>query len=226
MTSSCKVHPEKQNDRDDATLNSLDTDSKRTEDCIDTSQMSRLSSAELVAVSHEAVATASAYAPHIENGNDIPGKKSNDGSDDHRAESSLSINPDGEKHGLQAAFSEADWRTPSAEIHEDFYIKFLRNFYFPFYVKFHVHICCAWLVVFIICVVFGPAFLSSTRSNLDLPAGTPSAAAVKAFRDNYPSASRLSSPAPPCGNVLPCNILPIRLLRTRNGLISCLHPCC
>ena len=91
--------------------------------------------------------------------------------------------------GIQATLSAADWRIPSSD-HEGSFIKLLRHFYFPIYVKYHKLICGAWFAVFILCIVYGPAFLSSTRSNLDLPAGTPSAAAVQAFKDNYPTASR------------------------------------
>ena len=123
----------------------------------------------------------------IENGNDVPGSSSDDGEKD--VVPSIKMVDNFCSDSLRATLAEADWRVPSGH-HEDSFIKFLRHFYFPLYVKYHVHIVCAWVAIFIICVIYGPAFLSSTRSNLDLPAGTPSAAAVKAFQDNYPSASR------------------------------------
>lgn len=124
----------------------------------------------------------------LEEGNNVPGKHSDDSDRQIMTFNSMESKYDS-THGEQATLAEADWRIPSSN-HEGSYIRFLRHIYFPLYAKYHVHICCGWLVIFIICVVYGPAFLSSTRSNLDLPAGTPSAAAVKAFQDNYPSASR------------------------------------
>ena len=78
---------------------------------------------------------------------------------------------------------------------EGTYIKILRNFYFPLLVRFHRNICVLWIVIFVVCVIYGPAFLNSTRSNLDLPAGTPSAAAVKAFQTLYPDLGRSALPS-------------------------------
>jgi uncharacterized membrane protein YdfJ with MMPL/SSD domain len=66
----------------------------------------------------------------------------------------------------------------------------LRRVYFPFLLKFHWWILGGWVAVFALCVAFGPAFLNQTRSNLDLPAGTPSETAVKAFEDSYPDVSK------------------------------------
>jgi hypothetical protein len=126
----------------------------------------------------------------IENGNNIPGERSSDSEREVVKTYTMESSKYDEVNGEQAALAQADWRQPTGDGHDDFYLKFLRNIYFPFYAKYHVHICCAWLAIFIVCIIFGPAFLSSTRSNLDLPDGTPSAAAVKAFQDNYPSASR------------------------------------
>jgi len=79
------------------------------------------------------------------------------------------------------------WR--QAPEKEDTFSYVLRHFYFPIFAKYHRYIVFAWLVVFIICVVYGPAFLSSTRSNLDLPPGTPSTDAINAFQDHWPLAS-------------------------------------
>ena len=81
------------------------------------------------------------------------------------------------------------WITVKEGDHDDFYVKFLRHFYMPFLVGYSGRILVGWIVIFIICVIFGPAFLTSTRSNLDLPKGTPSAEAVDAFVTNYPSTS-------------------------------------
>ena len=128
---------------------------------------------------------------NIESGSDIPHKDSSEAEREHGSINSFD-NSFLEKNGIQAALAESDWRVPSSG-HEGSYVRLLRQYYFPFYVKFHVHICCAWLAIFVICVIYGPAFLSSTRSNLDLPAGTPSAAAMQAFQTNYPSASRCSN---------------------------------
>lgn len=75
------------------------------------------------------------------------------------------------------------------EEHDDVFIFFLKKFYFPFLLKFHNFVCLGWLAIFIICIVYGPAFLSSTRSNLELPKNAPSTIAVDAFVKNYPEAS-------------------------------------
>ncbi len=121
MISSIKVHPErKQESKLDTNPNSEVTTCVGDED--NNHMLHEAARAELVAICPEAEDDASAYAPHIENRNDIHGKQSNDG---HRAGSETSVNlPEGEKHGLQADFAEADWRSPSSEIHDDFYIRF------------------------------------------------------------------------------------------------------
>jgi len=67
--------------------------------------------------------------------------------------------------------------------------KFLVNYYFPVFVHRPKAICLLWLITFIICVVYGPSFLSKTRSNLDVPKGTPSADAIQVFQDSYPGTS-------------------------------------
>ena len=44
-----------------------------------------------------------------------------------------------------------------------------------------------WLIALIICIIYGPAFLTSTKSNLDLPKGAPSTRASEVFAANYPA---------------------------------------
>eukprot|EP00292_Cryptomonas_paramecium_P034449 CAMPEP_0113714924 /NCGR_PEP_ID=MMETSP0038_2-20120614/32932_1 /TAXON_ID=2898 /ORGANISM="Cryptomonas paramecium" /LENGTH=187 /DNA_ID=CAMNT_0000642045 /DNA_START=109 /DNA_END=669 /DNA_ORIENTATION=- /assembly_acc=CAM_ASM_000170 len=68
----------------------------------------------------------------------------------------------------------------------DLFSRILRKYYFPVLTRFHKHICVLWLAGIVICAVFGPAFMSLTRDNLDLPPGTPSAIAQQVFNDNYP----------------------------------------
>ena len=46
-----------------------------------------------------------------------------------------------------------------------------------------------WLIVFVICIIYGPSFLSLTKSDLDIPADSPAAKARNAFSSNYPSTS-------------------------------------
>jgi len=79
------------------------------------------------------------------------------------------------------------------EEHDDLYTKFLRGYFFPFYAKYHRHVVVLWFVVFIIGIIYGPKFLSSTRSDLSLPPDTPSYTAVRAFQKYYP----LSGDTPP-----------------------------
>jgi uncharacterized membrane protein YdfJ with MMPL/SSD domain len=86
--------------------------------------------------------------------------------------------------------------------HDDFFVNFVKAYYFPFVKKFCKFICAGWLAVFIICVAFGPKFLSNTRSDLDVPKGTPSAAANDALDINYPT----MSPWPPVFIVLHSNV--------------------
>lgn len=73
--------------------------------------------------------------------------------------------------------------------HDDLFVYFLRKFYFPFLMKYHKFVAGGWLVVFVICIIYGPKFLSLTRSNLDLPKNAPSTVAIDAFISNYPDAS-------------------------------------
>lgn len=79
------------------------------------------------------------------------------------------------------------WPTKHFGEHDDAYVRFLRKYYMPLIVKYHWHLLFMWFIVLIICGVFGPAFLNSTKSNLDLPKGTPSAEAIETFSANYPS---------------------------------------
>jgi len=88
----------------------------------------------------------------------------------------------------------ATWRDPRE--HEDAYSKFLRGYYFPLLVARPRAIIASWFVIFIITAIFGlgiggasAGFLGSTRSNLDLPKGTPSGDAVLAFQALYPQVS-------------------------------------
>ena len=85
--------------------------------------------------------------------------------------------------------SENTWRVPKESEHDDFYIASFRHRYMPLLVSYNRSIIILWFVIFAVCVVYGPAFLSSTKSNLDLPKGTPSAEAVDAFTASYPLAS-------------------------------------
>ena len=68
---------------------------------------------------------------------------------------------------------------------DDRYLQALKVYYFPFLLKNHKYILIVWLCVFIISLVFGPALLSLTRTNLDEPAGTPTATAVSVFKTHF-----------------------------------------
>lgn len=85
--------------------------------------------------------------------------------------------------------SEIDTRTLKYceyDKNDDWYLQFIKAFYFPMLLKYNRHFCLLWLVVFIIAIIFGPEFLSLTRSDLDVPSDTPIASALKAFKANYP----------------------------------------
>ena len=69
------------------------------------------------------------------------------------------------------------------------YVRFLRSRYFPFLVKYNKYICLLWIIVFIICLIYGPNFLSNTKSNLDLPKNSPSNVSLAAFKKYYPDFS-------------------------------------
>jgi hypothetical protein len=73
---------------------------------------------------------------------------------------------------------------------EDLYAKLLKSYYFPFLLKYNRHVCFLWLAIFVVSIVFGPAFLGLTKSDLDLPAGTSSQEASTAFKQNYPNLSQ------------------------------------
>ena len=77
------------------------------------------------------------------------------------------------------------WASPSGG-HDDLWTRVLRRYYFPFLVRHSGKVLIVWLITFVLCIIWGPAFLSSTKSNLDLPKGTPSAKAIDAFSKNYP----------------------------------------
>lgn len=70
---------------------------------------------------------------------------------------------------------------------DDFFVKFVKKYYFPFQQRFHRHICIGWLIVFVICIVYGPAFLSSTKNSLDLPASAPSVQAINVYAQYFPN---------------------------------------
>ena len=69
---------------------------------------------------------------------------------------------------------------------DDWYLQFIKLFYFPLLLKYNRHFCLLWLVVFVIAIIFGPEFLSLTRSDLEVPSDTPIASALKAFKANFP----------------------------------------
>ena len=88
----------------------------------------------------------------------------------------------------------ASWR--DADKHDDAYGRCLRHAYFPLLVARPRAIVAAWVVVLVVSAFFGlgiagasKGFLNSTRSNLDLPKGTPSGDAVLAFQSLYPTVS-------------------------------------
>jgi len=76
-----------------------------------------------------------------------------------------------------------------SDLHEDLWVTFIGTVYFPTLAKYPKLVCSLWFIIFIICTIFGTRFLGNTRSNLDLPAGTPSADAIAAFQKNYKDAS-------------------------------------
>ena len=92
-----------------------------------------------------------------------------------------------------AAASTPSWREPRLG-HDDCYSRCLRKSYFPFLVAHSGSVLVAWCCILVISAIFGLGivglgFLNSTRSDLDLPAGTPSGDAVIAFEGLYPSVS-------------------------------------
>ncbi len=76
--------------------------------------------------------------------------------------------------------------------HDGYFPTFLRRFYFPVLVRFASHICVIWLAIFIVSLVYGPRFLSSTRQSEALPPGAPSKEAIHAFDAHYSGVSRLN----------------------------------
>lgn len=75
------------------------------------------------------------------------------------------------------------------EAHDGMYMKFLKIYYFPFFLKYHKQVLVVAFCALIICGYFGPAFLGLTKSDLDVPKGTPSYDAIQAFQSNYPDTS-------------------------------------
>ena len=75
------------------------------------------------------------------------------------------------------------------KLHGDLYTKFVRSVFFPFILRFHNVIILSWLVVFCISIAFGPSFLSMTRDSFDLPSNVPSAEAITAYSNYFPTSS-------------------------------------
>lgn len=84
---------------------------------------------------------------------------------------------------------ESHWMEERHGDHSGLYVAFLRKYYFPFILKYSLHIWIAWVAVAIVCAVTGLKFLDNTRSNLSLPPGVPSQVAIDAFQRNYPDVS-------------------------------------
>ena len=75
------------------------------------------------------------------------------------------------------------------DIHIDFFVTFVKNYYFPFQYHYHKQICVMWLIAFILSIIYGPSFLNATRNSLDLPPSAPSYQAMSAFAKYYPQSS-------------------------------------
>ena len=71
----------------------------------------------------------------------------------------------------------------------DVFRKFIHHLYFPFIKSYKSYILVGWLAIFIISVIYGPPFLDNTKSDLDIPAGSPASNAFNAFKANYPTAT-------------------------------------
>jgi hypothetical protein len=74
---------------------------------------------------------------------------------------------------------------------DDLYARALKAYYFPLLLRYHRYGCYLWVAIFVVSIVFGPQFLSLTKSNLDLPPKTSSSQANAALQANYPEKSRL-----------------------------------
>ena len=73
---------------------------------------------------------------------------------------------------------------------DDMYAGALKAYYFPLLLRYHRYGCYLWVAIFVISIVFGPQFLSLTKSNLDLPPKTSSSQSSAALQANYPEKSR------------------------------------
>jgi len=78
---------------------------------------------------------------------------------------------------------------------DDFYIYHLKKYYFPFLLKYHSYVLITWIIILILSVIWGPLFLSNTRSSYAIPPSCPSYKANKAFKDNFPSVNADYPPA-------------------------------
>ena len=78
------------------------------------------------------------------------------------------------------------WDAPR-EHHTSFSHTLLQSYYMPFLVRYSRLVCLLWLVVVCVCAVFGPKYLTLTRSNFDLPSGTPSAIASAIYSAYWPT---------------------------------------
>ena len=79
-----------------------------------------------------------------------------------------------------------------AEEDDDLFTLFTKKYYHPFLVRNSRLILLGWLCVFAVTIVYGPPFLSATKSDLDIPKNSPSAKAITAFNDYYPKTSQWS----------------------------------
>ena len=75
---------------------------------------------------------------------------------------------------------------------DDFFTRFVKSYYFPFLLRNCRFVLLGWLAVFAVTIVYGPPFLSATKSDLDIPKNSPSAKAITAFNDYYPTTSQWS----------------------------------
>ena len=74
---------------------------------------------------------------------------------------------------------------------DDMYAGVLKAYFFPLLLRYHRYGCYLWVAIFVVSIVFGPQFLSLTKSNLDLPPKTSSSQSSAALQANYPEKSRL-----------------------------------
>jgi hypothetical protein len=74
--------------------------------------------------------------------------------------------------------------------HDESFKKLIRNFYLPFLIRLNKLVILLWIIALIVCLKFGPSFLSSTSSDISIPKGTPIYDADAAFQSKYPNASK------------------------------------